>query len=398
MQQVKDKEEKTDIHPIDTGQVSPEDDYEFSDDIEVIFRREYAKLATIPLRLDQPICWPLVWLVIVMYFSFVTGAVIGIVTSPTVTVMIVPRTKQVTLTTSLALPLRQLAPVTLTKTATRNTTGHGHQDATHATGTLTIYNSLFTEQVVYAGTVLSGQDGVQVATSTTVTVPANTPPFDGRATVSAYALQPGARGNIAAGDIHRLSQGLLMENHPFTGGRDARDFPTVAQTDVYTLKTALKASLMQQLPHAFPLRPNEHLYPTHCQFAAASDHGIGEEAATARVAATYTCSAVAYDQSQLQLKATAAFTATQPAKHYQLIGQVSSQVLTVSPFQVQMSGTRVYLLSGDDEQVLAQQIAGETPQQARTYLLGTGFFTNAIVPATLPKDPDHIHFATMIGA
>lgn len=51
----------------------------------------------------------------------------------------------------------------------------------------------------------------------------------------------------------------------------------------------------------------------------------------------------------------------------------------------------------DYEHYLAQQIAGKSQQDAKTYLLRTGFITRATVPAPLPKDPGHVHFLILIG-
>jgi hypothetical protein len=63
-----------------------------------------------------------------------------------------------------------------------------------------------------------------------------------------------------------------------------------------------------------------------------------------------------------------------------------------------IGGLWVYRLSKDYTQFLAQQLAGDSQAQASVYLLATGFITRATVPAgSLPKDPAHIHFETLIG-
>jgi alpha-glucosidase (family GH31 glycosyl hydrolase) len=213
-------------------------------------------------------------------------------------------------------------------------------------------------------------------------------------------MQPGAAGNIQAGDIHLvLSSDLLVKNlAAFSGGQDERHFQTVAQADLDTLTIRLQNTLSQHIPQAFSLSTTDTLYVTHCHFSSQPDHQVGEEAQTVTIRAVDTCSAVAYDTQELQQKIEAIFTSTQPGKHYQLLGQVSSKVLTVTPFTVQVSGTWVYLLSEDYEQFLAQKIAGEMPQQARKYLLNAGLIVDAHIPAQLPRDPQHIHFEIIIGA
>src|SRR5205085_6874223 len=128
--------------------------------------------------------------------SFLGGTLLALLTYPTVTIAIVPVTKQSALTTPLALPTRTLAPVTLTRSLTAPATGRGHQDARPAAGVLTLYNGSFSAQTIAAGTVLTGSDGVKVVTDATVMLAPNTPPVDGKASVAAHALQAGSVGNI----------------------------------------------------------------------------------------------------------------------------------------------------------------------------------------------------------
>ncbi len=138
-------QEQAQVVPGDTEQLTTtqeqeeEEDY-FSTDPDVIFRREYSKLETIPLKQAEPTTpWPSLLLFAAFFLSVVGGAVLGIVTYPTVTIDLVPVTKRVTITAQLPLlQTRMLAPVTLTKTETAPTTGHGHQDARTATGHLTL--------------------------------------------------------------------------------------------------------------------------------------------------------------------------------------------------------------------------------------------------------------------
>jgi hypothetical protein len=208
------------------------------DDPEEIFLNAIAEIDTQPLpppQQSQEVYWPLVILTLLFFFSFAGGTVIALLTYPTVTIDVVPVTRSVTLTMPLALPTRTLALVTLTRAETAPTTGHGHQDARPARGTLTLFNGLFTAQTVPIGTVFTGADGVKVATEAAVTIPAGNPPSYGQATVEAQALQAGSRGNLAAGDITTtVSSGVLVKNRPFGGGRDARDFQAVAQPDLGT--------------------------------------------------------------------------------------------------------------------------------------------------------------------
>ena len=372
------------------------------DDPEEIFLNAIAEIDTQPLPAPQPsqeIYWPLVILTLLCLFSFAGGTVIALITYPSVTIDVVPVTKSVTLTTPLALPTRTLAPVTLSKAESAPTTGHGHQDARPARGTLTFYNGLFTVQTVPIGTVFTGADGVKVATEAAVTIPAGNPPSYGQATVEAQALQAGSRGNLAAGDITTtVSSGVLVKNRPFGGGRDARDFQAVAQPDLDHLTSALRTILSQQMPQAFVLRSGEAVQPTHCTFIVTPNHRAGTEAHTVTVQATETCAGIAYNSDQLSQQASALFTQqTSPGANYQLVGEVQVQLVSVTPLTVSCRGLWAYTLSQDYEQFLAEQIAGDSPQQAQKYLLQTGLLTRAMVSQKLPQDPAHIHFQVLIG-
>src|SRR5207253_2619459 len=114
--------------------------------------------------------------------------------TPTATITILPKAQQITFTGSLPLG-RILSPLTISQSQTIPTTGHGHQDATKATGELTFYNGLFTQQTIPIGTAFTGSDGVQVLTDQSVTIPAANPPQFAEATVTAHTLNPGTAGN-----------------------------------------------------------------------------------------------------------------------------------------------------------------------------------------------------------
>jgi hypothetical protein len=140
--------------------------------------------------------------------------------------------------------------------------------------------------------------------------------------------------------------------------------------------------------------------PTHCTWRESVDHALGQEAAEVTEAARYTCTGVVYETNQLQQSATSAFTAaTRPGSNYELVGGVQTSVISVLPaVKASIGGLWVYRLSEDYQQFLAEQLAGDSQEQAQAYLLATGFITRATVPAgKLPKDPGHIHFETLIG-
>jgi len=340
--------------------------------------------------------------IILMYvfvLSFIIGSLIALITNPTVTIDLVPISKHVSVTTQLAISTRTLPPVTLSKSLTAPTTGKGHQDARRATGTLTFYNGLFTTQIIPIGTVFTGADGILVATDETITIPKASPPQFAEATVTAHTLTTGNQSNIVADDINTtVSNGVLVKNSQFSGGRDARDFQAVAQSDLNSLTAKLQQQLTQAITHLFLLRSGEALQTTTCTFKTTPNHQIGEEAREVTVNASKTCEGIAYSQDDLQQKATAVFTTTRPGRNYLLEGDIQINVTSVLPFTVSLHGLWVYHLSQDYEQFLAERIAGDTPAQARAYLLKTGSVSRVTISQTqnLP-DFYHIKFLILIG-
>jgi hypothetical protein len=96
---------------------------------------------------------------------------------------------------------RLLSPFTLSQEQVVPTTGTGQQQAQAARGTITLYNALPQAQIVAAGTLLVGADGVQVVTEEDASLPAGSLSTNGQVTVDARALQVGLTGNIRANDL-----------------------------------------------------------------------------------------------------------------------------------------------------------------------------------------------------
>jgi hypothetical protein len=334
-----------------------------------------------------------------MMLTGIIGIVYEAINYPKTTVTLFPVERPVTLTTVLNVPLRTLAPVTLTRSATMQTTGKGHQDAQNATGTVIYFNGSFAPQTVSAGTVYTGADGVQIVTDQAVTIaaasPGNPPQF-GQASIPAHAIQVGAKGNIPSGDITIIGNTLQVRNAQFTNGRDARDYRAVAPSDIQNVTSSTTQLLNQQIPQAFSLRPGEALHTTTCATKTTADHAPGDEAQTVTVQTIKTCSAVAYSQEAMTSQAIAAYTTKARPAGYQLLGSVQTSVTSVTPFTVRLTGSWVFVVSKAYEQHLAEQIAGETPAKAKAYLLSTGVIAQAGIPSTLPQEM-YIQFVVIVG-
>ncbi len=378
------------------------------DSPDAIFFRAVSEIPTQPLNrlftpqweLDKKIARECAFTLFLFLFSLIATVIVRIIFQPVVTVTLLPVHSSVQMTATLKVETRTLAPVTITRTLTAPTTGHGRQDATRATGTLTFYNGLFTQQTIPTGTVFSGSNDIHIVTDEPVTIPAANPPQFAEATVTAHVFEKGAAGNIQAGEISTtVANGVLVKNlAAFTGGRDARDYKAVAKHDLDTLTAQLQQQLDQAMPQAFTLRSGEALQTTHCTTHITPDHGIGEEAQAVTVNTSKTCGAIAYNQDELTKKAAIVFNATRSGTKYELAGTVRTTVMSISPLTVRLSGQWEYAFSQDYEQYLAQQIQGDTPAEARAYLFKTGLVSRVtITPTQSLPDYYHIKFLILIG-
>lgn len=332
-----------------------------------------------------------------IFLSSLAGIVWQCITYPHTLVLLYTQARPATITTPLDLPTRTLAPVTITRSATRATTGTGYQDATRATGTLTFYNGLSTVQSVPA-TVFTGRDGVQITFHQTVEIPTAIPPQFGMTTVTATATSPGAAGNIPAYDVSTaLSSSLTVKNvTSFTGGQNARTYRAVAAKDIATLNTTVNGALTQAFTTAFTLQPDQAAIPTNCHVTTSASHQIGEEAQSVTLTGAKTCSAIAYSQSQLTRAATAAFTETRPRARYHLVSSLQTSLISVTPLTVRLSGKWAFTFSQGYQDYLAEQIQGDDPQKARAYLLNTGVVSYASVPNRLAS-AEYINFLVLVG-
>ena len=390
------------LTPLVSDGVQRADDEDDSPD--VIFFRAVAEIPTQPLNRHFTPQWELNRQIerecafALFLFLLLATAIVRIINQPVITVTLVPVHQAVT--TPITTATRTLSPVTITRTLTAPTTGHGHQDATRATGTLTFYKGSLNPQTIAGSTLFTGSSGIQIVTDEPVTIPAANPPQFGQATVSAHAVHVGSQGNIPSDAVHvALSSDLLVKNLvAFTGGRGARDFQAAAQRDLDSLTAKLQHILSQAIPQAFSVALDESVTPTNCSNSSSANHAPGEEARAVTMNASQTCSAVVYSQADLTQKATIAFNATRPGKHYELANGVRITILSITPFTVRLSGSWAYAITQDDEQFLAQQIQGDTPKEARAHLFKTGFVSRVTMTRTdfLP-DFYHIKFLILTG-
>jgi hypothetical protein len=228
------QEEHTPVPPVSTpftplpGEEEASYPYLTPEEADAIFLAAVSEIPTQPLshsispQEQRAAQRSMLLVTLVLFLSAVGGAVLGIVTYPSVTIDLVPVSKRVTLTVQFPhLPTRTLAPVTVTRTLSQPTTGHGHQDATNAVGSITFFNGRFSPQTITRGSVLTGSDGIQIVIDQSVTIPAASPQQVGVAEVAAHALRAGSQGNMPALTINLAVSGDLLAKNltTFSGGR-----------------------------------------------------------------------------------------------------------------------------------------------------------------------------------
>ena len=312
---------------------------------------------------------------------------------------------------------RHLASLTMSQQQTVTTTGNGYQPAQAAHGWITLYNALDTPQTIPAGTLLTGQDGTQVTTDTTVTIPAGQFARNGQARVSAHAVASGPAGNIVAQDIHGpcCRADVLAENlAPFAGGVDAQSYQAVRAQDIQGIATTLATTLLHQVSVAYQgeLANGESLVtPLACTPQITSDHPPSSEATHVTVTVAEACQGMAYQAAQLHtlvIQAMNQQAQESQAGTFQLdSASLSVQVIASSThpgdLHIKADGMLVAQWNTQQQDALALLIAGKSETQATALLLQQPGVSTVSMHLTgrdtgrLPDDPGRIQFAFWVA-
>lgn len=292
--------------------------------------------------------------------------------------------------------------------------GVAHIPATAAWGTRTLYNAATYPQTIAAGTVLTGNDGVQVVIDALAPIPSGNPPLFGVVTVSAHALQAGSRGNIAALDSDGLccvASVAVKNTADFSGGQDARTYSTVRQADIEVLAHPLIDTLTQDAQAGVRSQIGPQVWmvaiPT-CTPAISVDHPVGSRATQVTVTIEVACQSEVYDQQAARLFAAASFareSSTALGANSMLVGQVTTTLVggVVTDMKrgplvltIEARGMWVYQWSPTYLRALAKRIAGVRKQNALALLHSLEEVQSAIIhqegseQAMLPADPSQI--------
>jgi hypothetical protein len=324
------------------------------------------------------------------------------------TVTLVPETK--TLSTTLTVtalstgtpdPTRQQVAARLleigspTQSQSEPTTGTGHAPARVGEGTVTFYNAAPYSQTVAAGTVLTGNDSVEIVTDAPAVIPAGNPPIEGEATVPAHATVIGPQGNIALLDLNGLCcmAGISVKNTmAFHDGQDAYDFPMVTQADidqaarplVATLTAATQERLQEEMHQSERLAGQ-----VQCQPAVTPDHPVGSNASQVTVSVQITCHAETYDDGAVVRLVRGALlqqAMTTLGSGYALRGTISTTITQVGAPPHAKPRTLTLLVTGQGAWVYQVR----TTEQARLTRLLAGLSRQAAIQVLQQQEAGHL--------
>ncbi|MEO8973090.1 MAG: serine/threonine-protein kinase [Ktedonobacteraceae bacterium] len=301
--------------------------------------------------------------------------------------------------------------VTVQQTNTVTSSGVGAIPATVAQGSLILYNDSTSYQSFAAGTIYTGNDGVQVVITQGGVIPAGNPatnpPTWQTVIVPAHALKAGHTGNILKNDVNKwkvngIKSNFVVQNlAPFSGGRDTIYYPIVENSDLTNAVTPLTRILLRKAQTAVvaQVQSNEQVADsTRCTQQAIYNHHAGDHAATLSVTLITTCTLEAYDQqaafalaiNQLKHRITTillpVFTAT--VLQSQVLNSTGTISLLVKAVNTEYSTAQL--------QNMAHSIVGKSSSDAQTILLHISGVKQVIIHIhggdgqTLPTDVTRI--------
>lgn len=315
-------------------------------------------------------------------------------------------------------PGRVLPSITMSQTRTVPTTGITYQNAKAAHGFITFYNAAPYVQRVNAGTLLIGADGIQLVTDQDAIIPAAIMPTEGQVTVVAHAANVGPAGDVRADDVYGqcCRQNVFVANRPFSGGQNARDFPTVTMQDLKGTVVSLENDLTKSVQIALQTQVHSEetliMFP-ECNSHHTQSHDIGDEATQVTVAVNVTCTGEVYNTQALQSQI--AQLAVQQARKqignkYVLSGEIHRSILSAhisndthdaDTFEVKGTSVWIYQFSESQLMRIATMIAGKKKDHATRILLQRACMQRVSINvtgsdmSTLPTDSRQIHFLVL---
>jgi len=312
------------------------------------------------------------------------------------------------------IPSRLISFTTPTKIETINTTGIGYTPAIQAKGAITFYNEAPYNQTIYAGTVITARDGIQIVTDQTVTIAAGNGEANGNAQAQAHTIQAGTHANIPPLAINALCclNGILAKNlSPFTGGLDSQPYRMLSQADLKREATHLAGTLSPDAKVGIQNQMRDfeqNLVPVQCSVHTTSNPKVGVKATTASISVSETCSAQVYDYSEVAYLTRSAFlkdAQSQAGNNFVQSGSLTiarrkttllDRIHVTYELSVSATGTLIFHLTAPQVQTLKKSITGKSTAQAQQELLELSGVAGVYIKLahqsdiSLPTNPDQI--------
>lgn len=272
---------------------------------------------------------------------------------------------------------------------TAPTTGSGKIGQSPATGSIELANLTDAEVEIEAGTVGTGDTGVEFQITNTVTVPAASDQGPGQANAQVQVILPGTQGNLGGGELSgRLENGVFFSNRltALAGGTDT-DGRIVSEADQQSLRDAAHSAVSDEAGRQFAatLESGTTAIPATFEIGKPKvtfDHYPGDAAESLTIHAVYTVTALTYRaddaNEQLREQLLPALGASAPQGFE--IDQTSLRLADPEPiadadpdsagadFTVTASARAVARFTPEDEAALAEQLSGSSETDAEALL------------------------------
>ncbi|HEX7736594.1 MAG TPA: hypothetical protein VF458_17230 [Ktedonobacteraceae bacterium] len=296
----------------------------------------------------------------------------------------------------------------------------GSIPATRAVGQLIFFNNTSADLTIAGNgkTVLTGATtGVQITFNEPVLVPAT---GSASATINdAYAIQPGANGNIPALDIRGTccvpGSAISVKNtSPFHGGVDAQPNIIIQQSDIDGAAKPLVTQLTQSTQAALQkeIKSTERIVDNSpasaCPAMTTADHKVGDHASSFTVTVSVTCTEQVFDFAGAQQIATNLLS-TDPPKNvdlvgYKLVGQVITSLVSATVLggegqvrvDMQAAGKWVYQFDAQKQAQIKLALIKRSKADAQTILAQyAGVFKVNIDISSGSTMPDNVNDITL---
>ncbi len=304
------------------------------------------------------------------------------------------------------------------QTETVPASGHGHQNATAAKGTLT-FSQVGQNSNIQTGQTLTGFDGVQIVTDQAFSITVGQ-----TIDIPAHAVNAGSCCNIGAFDINYQANVIDIQTNqtrtsvfvankqPFSGGQDAFDYNFVKQSDIDGVANTFVDQMTKDAQTGVEkqVKPNQKpATDMQCKPNIKPDHKVNDRVDNVVVSVSVTCSREYFVPQEIQNAALGAFkndAQTKFGSNYLLAGHAVVNVPTTATplsdgnvsFEVKVDGIWYYHFTDSQQQQIIQNVLGKSQSSANDFLLHTPGVSKATIATSggigwaIPTSPPSIKF------